>query len=431
MARLRSREAPRRRNQRLAQPLLPQTTTLRVRGLVGRVLGVIGVAQAVVASVLIAAAWLRRRSQNQGFPHSLPPPVQVAGNTLQIYTYGKDLYDAMIEAIDAAQESIYLETFIWKGDEVGQRFKDHLIKKAREGVAVYIIYDTFGNLVVPSAFKAFEKPVHAIAFSVLARPWHVIDPRRYALDHRKLLIIDGHTAFVGGYNLGQLYATEWRDTHLRLQGPVVGRFAQDFASFWNAACLPEERITRHYERRFEPLIGLWNNNAMKLSFPIRDMYITAIEQAEHCIRLTNAYFIPDRALLNSLLDASRRGVEVQVLLPWISNHTLADWTARGYFTRCLKAGIRIFTYNAMIHAKTCTIDGIWTTIGTANLDRLSSLGNFETNCDIYSSELAQQMEDAFECDKAYAHEITLKKWMARPLHKKCSERLLAPLRVLI
>ncbi len=401
------------------------------RGLLLRGLGLVGVAQAIVASVLMVAAWLRRRKQNQGFPHSLPAPVAVADNTLQVYSYGKDLYDAMIEAIDAAQESIYLETFIWKGDEVGQRFKDHLTQKARDGVAVYVIFDTFGNLVVPAPFKIFERPVHMLAFSAIRRPWHVLDPRRYALDHRKLLIVDGYTAFLGGYNLGQLYATEWRDTHLRLQGSVASKFAQDFVSFWNASSPPEECITHHYERRFEPLIGLWNNNAMKLSFPIRDMYITAIDQAEHCIRLTNAYFIPDNSLLNSLIAAATRGVQVQILLPWISNHTLADWMARGYFTRCLKAGIHIFTYNSMIHAKTCTIDSAWTTIGTANLDRLSSLGNFETNCDVYSGELARQMEDLFERDKAYAHEIILEKWAARPLHTKFSERLLAPLRVLL
>lgn len=428
MASLRPRWA-RRRNQVPWQFLVADRYALR--GLLLRGLGLIGAAQAIVASVLMAGAWLRRRKQNQGFPHSLPAPVDVADNTLRIYSYGKDLYDAMIAAIDAAQESIYLETFIWKGDEVGQRFKDHLIAKAREGVAVYVIFDTFGNLVVPASFKVFEQPVHSLAFSAIRRPWHVLDPRRYALDHRKLLIVDGRTAFLGGYNLGQLYATEWRDTHLRLHGSVAGKFAQDFISFWNASAEPDERITHHYERRFESQIGLWNNNAMKLSFPIRDMYIMAIDQAEHCIRLTNAYFIPDRSLLESLIAAARRGVQVQVLMPWISNHTLADWMARGYFTRCLKAGIRIFTYNSMIHAKTCTIDGAWTTIGTANLDRLSSLGNFETNCDIYSTELATQMEDLFERDKAHAHEITLEKWEARPLHTKFSERLLAPLRVLL
>src|SRR5262249_10463586 len=229
-------------------------------------------------------------------------------------------------------------------------------------------------------------------------------------------------------NLGALYATEWRDTHLRLQGPVAAQFAQEFVGFWNQNRPQSERITRHYPRQFDPLIVLHGNNATRLSFPIRDMYIAATDRADRRILLPNASFTPDRHLLLALTEAAARGVEVQVLLPWASNHTLADWMARGNFDACLRAGIRIFGYRGMVHAKTCTIDGQWTTIGTANLDRLSSLGNHELNAEIYSRELARQMESLFERDKKYATEITAAHWIARPWQAKVSERVLAPLR---
>jgi cardiolipin synthase len=161
------------------------------------------------------------------------------------------------------------------------------------------------------------------------------------------------------------------------------------------------------------------------------MYIAAIERAEQHILLTNAYFVPDHILLNALKAAAGRGVDVQILLPWISNHAAADWVARGYFTDCLRAGIRIFAYKAMMHAKTCTIDGQWSTIGTANLDRLSSVGNYELNVEIYSAELARQMETLFARDKTFAVELTGADWSARPWYVKLSERILAPLRVLM
>ena len=392
-------------------------------------LGAFGALDAAILLILGIIAWLRRRRQAQGFPHRAYPPTPVGENSLQIYSYGRDLYDAMLAAIDAAQESVYLETFIWKGDAVGQEFKQRLARKARQGVDVYVIFDGFGNLVVPHAFKVFPREIHTLQYRPIRRPWHVLDPRRYALDHRKLLVVDGRIGFIGGYNLGSLYATQWRDTHLRMEGPAVAHLAHEFASFWHDHGVSGAGITRHYPRQFDPLVVSESNDALRLAFPIRDMYIAAIERAEHHILLTNAYFVPDRVLLRALIAASQRGVEVQVLVPWISNHTLPDWLARGLFTRCLEAGIHIFAYQTMIHAKTCTIDGQWSTIGTANLDRLSSVGNYEINVEIYSRELAQQMEGLFAQDKKNAVELSLERWLARPWYARASERMLAPLGV--
>ena len=162
------------------------------------------------------------------------------------------------------------------------------------------------------------------------------------------------------------------------------------------------------------------------------MYISAINRAQKHILLTNAYFIPDHVLLESLMDAAERGVQVHILLPWTSNHILADWAARGYFHTSLRAGIHIWGYrNAMIHAKTCTIDDEWSTIGTANLDRLSALGNYELNAEIYSKNLARQMRELFEHDQTNAFELTAERWIRRPWYVKLSEWAMAPLRLML
>ncbi|MDQ6659393.1 MAG: phospholipase D-like domain-containing protein, partial [Chloroflexota bacterium] len=182
---------------------------------------------------------------------------------------------------------------------------------------------------------------------------------------------------------------------------------------------------------FNPFINFAGTNALQLMFPIRDMYIEAIDRAEHSIRLTDAYFVPDGVLLDALRNAAKRGVDVCILVPWISNHVVVDWLTRGYFTECLEAGIHVFGYRNMLHAKTCTIDGQWSTIGTANLDRLSSVGNYEINAEIYSEALAQQMEELFKSDITNAFELQFDQWMKRPWYSQLSERILAPLRMLM
>jgi cardiolipin synthase len=394
--------------------------------------GALLAAQAFTVAVLSLVVARRRKQRRliSGFPHLRTGEVAVGANHLRIYSYGRDLYDAMIAAIESAKESIYFETFIWKDDAVGREFLTHLTRKAEQGVAVYTIFDSFGNLVVPRAFKRFPPCIHALEYQAIRTIWHLFDPRRYQVDHRKLLIVDGHIAFIGGYNIGQLYATEWRDTHLRIRGPASADLAQSFIDFWNRHQPRQERIKRHFPRTFDPLIALHGTDALRLTFPIRDMYIEAIDRAEQHILLTNAYFVPDHILLDALEQAAARGVDVQVLVPWTSNHIVADWAARGYFTECLKKGIRIFGYRrAMIHAKTCTIDGQWSTIGTANLDRLSSVGNYELNVELFSEEVAAQMEDIFECDKTNAFELTLEEWVKRRWYVKLSEIILTPLRV--
>jgi cardiolipin synthase len=392
------------------------------------------VVQLIVVIILMGVDRLRkRRGAPTAFPWQRIEPVDVEGNELRPYTYGEELYAAMLQAIERAEHQVLLETFIWKDDTVGRDFKRRLTDATRRGVEVYVIFDSFANLVVPRHFKRFALEIHVLEYRVFPRIWQLLDPRRYARDHRKILVVDGDTAFVGGFNIGSLYATEWRDTHLGLHGPVAVELQNAFVDFWNAnRTRRQPTLPNPKQRVWESAIRVHRNDPTTLIFPIRAMYLEAIDRATDHISLTHGYFIPDRTLLRALLQAAARGVNVRILLPARSNHVVADWLARGFYGRCLRGGIRLLLYqNAMIHAKTATIDTAWSTIGTANMDRLSLVGNFEINLEIYDEPLAAQMERIFARDITNAHELTLDEWRARPLLAKFGETVLLPLRPLL
>lgn len=412
-------------------PAAPHRTLIR---LLKRMLAALTAAQALVIATLMAIdAWRKRYRSQGGFPRSRPPAERVAGSQLQVYTYGEDLYAAMLDAIEHAQAYVLFETFIWKGDTVGQQFKDAVQRAAERGVAVYVIYDAFANLVVPRRFKQFSSSLYVLRYPLLHWPFNPFHVRSYARDHRKVLVVDGQTAFVGGYNIGTRYATDWRDTHMRVTGPSAWELENTFVDFWNAhrpRRMPA--IPEHGAATWEPRINVHRNDPPMMMFPIRSMYLEAIDRARSHIYLTHAYFIPDRVLLAALCDAAKRGVNVRIVLPETSNHVVADWLARGYYTQCLRAGITLLLYqNAMVHAKTATIDGVWSTIGTTNWDRLSMVGNFEVNVECYDPTLARQMEQIFANDSGNTRQLCLDEWQRRPVLEKLAEAILMPLRPLL
>lgn len=399
-------------------------------------LGMVFLLQLTVSIVLTAVDSIRKRGRPiTPFPFMHKDDLRIGDDEVEIYTYGETLYADMLDAINSAQDSIYLETFIWKADRVGRRFRQALTRAARRGVKVYVIYDIFANLVVNPKFFRFPDSIR-----VRRHPLFSGSIRRFrntGRDHNKLLVVDSSVAFVGGYNIGTLYATGWRDTHARFTGPIVADFENAFADQWNS--YREGRFRRvHLELLPEPQRRGWESpikvhrNSPRLAvFPIRNMYLEAIDRAADHIYLTQAYFIPDEDLRTTLLSAAARGVDVRIIIPAESNHVIADWISRGYYEEMLAGGVRIFLYeDAMIHAKTGTIDGQWSTIGTANLDRLSLAGNYEINAEIISTEVAQAMEEIFEMDLTNCREVSLEEWRRRSYFAKFTELLLAPWRPL-
>jgi cardiolipin synthase len=410
-------------------------STLRRVGV--RVFLALTAVQAVIVGVLVAMAEYRkrRRGPREGFPWEDQPEIELESgeDRLKIFAYGVNLYGTMLHEIEAAEREIFVGTFIWKGDEVGRRFVDALSRKAEEGVEVYVVFDGLANVFVPPSFKRFPEKIHRLHFRPLSGPAKILNPRNVFRFHRHVMSVDGRVAFLGGYNIGSLYAAGWRDTHVRVRGDAAREVDNAFVDFWNAhrtGDLP--RIIPNKERGWNPAVRVRRNDPYMRIFPIREMYLEAIDRANHHVYLTHAYFVPDRALKAHLIDARERGADVQLLVPEQSNHVTADWLARRHFHDLLEAGVRIFLYkHIMIHSKTATIDGLWSTIGSANIDRLSMLGNYELNLEVYSRGLAVQMEKMFELDKTNAEELTLQEWERRPLPAKLVERTLASLSPLV
>ncbi|WP_313022598.1 phospholipase D-like domain-containing protein [Mobilicoccus sp.] len=389
---------------------------------------------AVVGVVAVDEIRKRRNPPPGGYASQPPVAVDVGGSGITTYTSGRDLYEAMLSAIEGAQHTIYFESYIWKADDVGQGFKDALVAASQRGVAVYVVYDAFANLVVPPSFYRLPAPIHVLRFPVL-RSAMITRPgiRSLGRDHRKILVVDSATGFVGGYNIGRLYADHWRDTHLRVQGPAVWELDNAFCDFWNQyrgrhlPALPD-RGAASWDARTEAA----SNAPSRLLFPVRGIYLKAIDRASERVYITQAYFIPDEEILASLLAAARRGVDVRVIVPEYSNHVVADWVARGYFGRLLAGGVSIWLYrNAMVHAKTATVDGRWSTVGTANIDRLSLTGNYEVNLEVYSDEQAAEMERIFEMDLGNCRRLTYEEWARRHHLARVVERLLKPLQPLL
>ncbi len=402
----------------------------------GVVAGAVVQVAAVAGVITVDEVRKRRTTPATGWPRINPTPVDVAGSRVTTYTYGADLFRDMLQAIRSATTAIYFETYIWKGDEVGQEFKTALLEAARRGVDVHIIYDGLANLVVrPSFYRFPEQPhnLHVLRFPVFRPGLLHLDLRHTGRDHRKILVVDGGIGFVGGYNIGGFYAEHWRDTHLRVKGPSVWEVENAFVDFWNefrGEDLPElaDRGAADWDARIQAA----RNAPSRMLFPVRGLYLNAIDRAVHRVYITQAYFIPDYEIKRALLAAARRGADVRILVPEYSNHILADWVAQGFYTELLEGGVTIWLYrNAMVHAKTATVDGRWSTVGTANIDRLSLLGNYEVNLELFSDEHAQLMERVFAEDLTNCRQLTLQEWQNRGLLVRVTERILAPLHPLL
>ena len=411
--------------------LEPLPLSAHVRRTVSRVTTGVLLTQITAMLALTAVESMRKKKRKlRKFPITQPAPLPVGEDQVTVYTFGEHVYEAMLEVIDKAESHVYFETYIWKGDQMGHRFRAALIRAASRGVRVHAVWDEFANLVVPRTFySSIPDTIHVMAHPAFPIPW---SPRHWGRDHRKLLTVDGKVGFIGGYNIGQLYSRGWRDTHARVTGPGVAELDNAFIDFWNLhAGKTRERIDHNPPRSWAPDVRVHRNTPRIQVYPIRNMYLEAIDRATSHIWLTHAYLIPDDDLVAALRDAVRRGVDVRIIVPERSNHVVADWLSRGFYSELLRAGVRLFLYQgAMVHSKTATIDGAWSTIGTANLDRLSLWGNYEVNLEVTDRAVAHHMELVFATDEANTVELTEERWQQRSIIAKATELFLSPWRPL-
>ncbi len=345
------------------------------------------------------------------------------GNSLRLITRGDDFFDAVISAIDSARKSINLETYIFRSDEVGWIIAEKLAEKASQGLEVNVIYDAFGSI---AASKIMFDMMRSAGVEIIE--YHPIVPwKRYwgisFRDHRKILIIDGEKAFLGGINIGKEYAGpkyeggNWRDTHLCIEGPAVRDVQFFFMENWyrnGGAVLNSRLYFPHLDKKGNILLMILCTKGRKKVKPVYESYISAIANARSSIYITNAYFIPDGRIYRSLVKAAERGVDVKIILPGKSDIPVVKYASRYLYKRYLRHGIKIFEYQeSILHAKTAVIDGLWATVGSSNLDRRSFRRNLEINAVVLDQRFGQIMEEVFFEDLNKSLEITLENFGKR------------------
>jgi cardiolipin synthase len=366
------------------------------------------------------------------------------GNKVALLQDGPATFKLMFAAIRNAKDHINMETYIIEDDEVGNRFSDALIRKQAQGVQVNFIYDSVGSINTPTAFfkRLTDGGIKVLEFNPVnpltaKKGWDV-----NLRDHRKLLIVDGRTAFLGGINISSVYSggsfsqrskqrpeggPPWRDTHMQVEGPVVGEFQKMFLATWE-----KQKGETLAPRKYFPQLGNRGKEVVRAigSSPdepyslIYATLISAVGSAETTVFLTNAYFVPDPQLLAALKDAVQRGVDVRIILPSNTDSWLVFHAGRSYYAELLGAGVKIYErHDALLHSKTALIDGVWSTIGSTNLDWRSFLHNEEVNAVILGQEFGAQMQSMFEMDLASSSPITLEQWEQRSIGDRLKETL--------
>ena len=365
----------------------------------------------------------------------------LAGNKVELLIDGPSTYRAMFAAIEAARDHINMETYILEDDEVGKRFAAALIAKQQQGVQVNLIHDGVGTLATPAEFftRLSDAGVKVLEFNpvnpLTAKAGWDVNQR----DHRKLLIVDGKTAFLGGINISSVYSSGsfsrgaksapggpgWRDTDLQIDGPVVAEFQKLFLDTW-AGQQGEPLPARTYFPTLAPqgkevvhAIGSSPDDPYSLIYAT---LISALDAAQREVLLTNAYFVPDPQLRTALKAAVARGVDVKLVLPARTDSALVFHAGRSYYDELLSAGVRLFERrDVVLHAKTALIDGVWSTVGSTNLDWRSFLHNQELNAVVLGAEFGQRMRASFDVDLAQSDEVTLSQWQGRTLDLRVKE----------
>jgi cardiolipin synthase len=366
----------------------------------------------------------------------------VAGNRIELLQDGPSTYQAMFAAIAAARDHINMETYILEDDEVGQRFAAALIAKQRQGVQVNLIRDSVGTLSTPKEFfqKLADGGINLLEFNpvnpLTAKSGWDVNQR----DHRKLLVIDGRTAFLGGINISSVYSggsfsqsskdrpdgqLPWRDTDLQIDGPVVAELQKLFIETWEkqkGPPLPKRQYFPRLTRQGSDVVHAIGGSPDEPYSLIYATLISAIDNAESEVLLTNAYFVPDPQLIASLKGAVARGVDVKIVLPAATDSALVFHAGRSYYDDLLRGGVKLYErQNAMLHAKTALIDGVWSTVGSTNLDWRSFLHNQEVNAVVLGKDFGQRMRAAFDADLAASTQITLEQWQQRSPAERVKE----------
>ncbi len=363
-------------------------------------------------------------------------------NIVDIYTDGKQKFDALIADIEAAEHHIHLVYYIVRDDELGRRLMRALTAKAADGVEVRFLYDHIGSSRLPGRFFKELRAAGGREAAFFPSRIPYLNLKINYRNHRKLAIIDGKTGYIGGFNIGDEYLGlsehfgQWRDTHLKVQGSAVLQMQAQFLLDWNLAASGKIELSEIY---FPDPRGVPGHIGMQLvaSGPdteyqeIKNAYIKMIYGARSSVCLQTPYFVPDDSLLSALKVAALSGVEVSIMLPSKPDHFFVYWATQSYLGELLASGIKVYLYEkGFLHAKTLVVDSKVASVGTANLDIRSFKLNFEMNAFIYDSATAAKLMDIFRRDIDDSRLLTTEAYDGRPLFNRFREsisRLLSPI----
>ncbi len=378
-----------------------------------------------------------------------------SGNDVRLLFDGPSSYKAMFDAIESARDHINAEFYIIEDGTWSERFGDVLLRKRAEGVAVNLIYDSVGSMSTPRSYfdRLREGGVQVLEYNpvnpLAARAGWSVNNR----DHRKILIVDGKIAFTGGINISDVYSSApsrgsggsgsfgsgsgggrrssrdpgWRDTNLRIAGPAVAALQKLFFATWEqqgGAPLAPRNWFPVMKPAGDQLVRIIGSGPGDELPAIYAAYIAAVRTAEKSVHLTMAYFVPDPQTLETLKEAAQRGVDVRLVLPSYTDFWAVFHAGRSYYHELLAAGIKIYErQEALLHAKTAVIDGVWSTVGSSNLDWRSFLHNAEVNAVVLGPRFGAQMQEMFARDVGASREITREAWEQRPLGVRMKEWL--------
>jgi cardiolipin synthase A/B len=369
---------------------------------------------------------------------SLLGPALVGGNRVTALKNGDRIFPAMLEAIRGARRTINFETYIYWSGDIGREFADALSERARAGVAVHVLLDWVG------AGKIDDEIVRSMEQSgVIVLKYHPL--RWYNLGrlnnrtHRKLLVVDGQVGFTGGVGIADAWRGDaqdpehWRDSHFRVEGPVVAQMQAAFLDNW----IETRSEVLHGEEYFPPLqpagphcAQLFQSSSEGGSESVRLMYLMSIAAAARSIRLSNAYFVPDDLAIRLLVEAKRRGVEIEIIVPGRHiDFKIVRKASRSRWGPLLEAGIAIYEFApTMYHTKIMVVDELWVSVGSTNFDSRSFQLNDEANLNVLDPEFAAGLVEQFEEDKRRSGRVTLEAWRSRPWQEKAKDRLAALVR---
>lgn len=352
----------------------------------------------------------------------------LAGNSVRVFPEGSSVFEEFFRAVAAAERTVCLDYYIFRDDETGWSLAELLARKSRQGVRVYLIYDHFGCLTTSDRFWKFLRSA-----GVEVRSFHAPQWRRPNLyfhrDHRKMAVIDGREAFTGGLNVGDEYRgllkkklKGWRDTAVKVRGPVAGAMLQAFQESWRECGGREvggqECFAAQREEDDVGLLPLFSSSRRSMR-ALRLLLQFSVSAARKSIHLTMAYFIPTHRFLLFLLGAARHGVDVKIILPGQSDLRLVAYAGRTYYKTLLRAGVHIFHYQPRIlHAKTMVFDGRWSIVGSANLGARSLNYNYECGVGILDGPFGEEMEKIFARDLLECTPVTEEELSRWPLYER-------------